>query len=301
MRVCVGICTFQRDSLTTTLESVSNQKLPQGVKLSVVVADNDVEAVLSQDLARLARQLELELTYIHAPARNISISRNACLENASGGYLAFIDDDEIAEPNWIARLLDAARSTGAGVVFGPADAVYPASAPAWIRENDFHSNHPTTRDGVVETGYSSNALLDLRDPKVSETRFDLSFGRTGGEDIDFFFRLHQKGVRMVIADEARVREPVDPQRLSLKWLLRRKFAAGKIYGHCATASRSARQVPLRLRSAAKALYCGIRAVPSAPSRTRLAFWVMRSSFHFGVFFGTLSPPQREAYGVDTLK
>ncbi len=301
MRVCVGICTFQRVSLSTTLESIAKQKLPQDVKLSVVVADNDSESLLSDGLSHLAGALGLDLTYVHAPARNISISRNACLDNANGSYLAFIDDDEIADPSWIARLLDAARSSGAGVVFGPAHAVYPESAPAWIRDNDFHSNRPTTRDGVVETGYSSNALLDLRDPKVAETRFDLSFGRTGGEDIDFFFRLHQKGVPMVIADEARVREPVDPKRLSLKWLLRRKFAAGKIYGHCATATRSAKEVPLRLGSAVKALYCGIRAVPSARSRTRLAFWVMRSSFHFGVFFGTLSPPQREAYGGDSSK
>jgi hypothetical protein len=40
--------------------------------------------------------LSLDCLYVHAPARNISIARNACLDAADAPLIAFIDDDETA-------------------------------------------------------------------------------------------------------------------------------------------------------------------------------------------------------------
>lgn len=295
-QIDVAVCAFRRPKIAETLATIAAQALPPDARLRVLVAENDDAPTLRSTIEARAAQLGLDLAYRHAPGRNISIARNACLEMARGDVLLFIDDDELAAPDWVTGMVAAWRETGAGVVFGPAYAVYPPNAPDWMRDNDFHSNIPTRNGATVETGYSSNVLLDLADPRVRDARFDPSFGRTGGEDVDFFFRLHRDGVLMAITEDAVVREPVVPERMSLRWLLRRRHTVGAIYGSCAAGGAQGARVGLALRGGAKALYCAARALAAAPRRRRAAFWLMRGTFHLGVIAGCIAPPRREAYG-----
>ena len=68
--------------------------------------------------------LGLDYLYVHAPARNISIARNAALDAAQAPLVAFIDDDETATPLWLAALLECHQQTSATIIFGPVQAVY---------------------------------------------------------------------------------------------------------------------------------------------------------------------------------
>ena len=52
---------------------------------------------------------------------------------------------------------------------------------------------------------------------------------SGGEDADFFFRLHLAGRRLVWCDEAVVTEQVPSSRLTLKWLRQRGFRSGQSF------------------------------------------------------------------------
>jgi succinoglycan biosynthesis protein ExoM len=284
--VDVCICTFRRDSVTEAIASVNAQQLPSGLTLRIVVADND-DTPSAVGRVMQARA-EVPLTYVHAPARNISIARNACLEAATGDYVAFLDDDETAPPDWIARLWACLARTGADVVFGPARAVYPVGTPDWITGNDFLSNHPQRRNGTVETGHTCNVLM--RKPHL---QFREDLGRAGGEDTDFFFRLGREGFRLVICDEAEVHEAVHPRRLRLGWLVERRFAEGRHYGASALRGRAG----LFASSSAKAGYSALRAVPHLGNRTRLAFWGLRAVFHAGVCYGAVAGASgRQAYG-----
>lgn len=297
MRIVVGICTYRRRSLLDTLESIAAQEIPSGATLEVIVADNDETAAQRDSIVAYCIDLGLSFTYVHAPARNISVARNACMDAARGSVLVFIDDDEIADPGWLIGLVTAWRESGAAVVFGPAHAIYPEVAPHWMRKNDFHSNTPVRRRGMVETGNTSNVLIDLGNPRVSNMRFDLAFGRTGGEDVDFFFRLNRAGAEMTIADDALVREKVVPNRLRFDWLVRRRFMTGAIYGTCVAPDDLLRRSTVFFCSMLKAAYCGLRALLVVPRLDRCTFWIMRSVFHFGVLSGCIKPPKREVYGL----
>ena len=295
--VDIAICTFRRNSVFDTLDSIAAQSAVGDVALSIIVADNDHEALLADKLGAASKRLGVAIRYIHAPACNISVARNACLDAAQADALVLIDDDEIADPDWLRGLLEMASNSDADVVFGPARAVYPDNCPQWMKHNDFHSNIPVYSREVVETGYCSNALLDLRIPQVRNARFNEAFGRTGGEDTDFFFRLHREGVILAISENAVVREPVAPNRLSFRWLLQRRYAAGRIYGHCATNAGSAGDAHRKVaQSLIKSLACGVLAICHVVLPTRAAFWIMRSSFHFGVAAGAIQAPQRVVYG-----
>ncbi len=171
----VCVCTFRRASVAETLASLARQRLLEGWKMRVFVADNDQTPSAKENVEAAFARHGLEGVYIHAPFQNISVARNACLDAATAPYAAFIDDDETAHPDWAANLLNRMRATGSGVVFGRVQAVYNEDAPAWMVNGDMHSTEAFFRNGRIEGGYTCNVLL--RRETVSELRFDPAFGR----------------------------------------------------------------------------------------------------------------------------
>ncbi|MCK0168471.1 glycosyltransferase [Jannaschia sp. S6380] len=295
MRIAVLMCTFRRPEVRQTLASLAAQDLPVGAQLRVVVADNDDTPSARATVEGAAPGLAVE--YLHAPARNISIARNACLDAADGAdWVAFIDDDEIAPPDWLSRLLACAAETSADAVFGPAVARYGPDAPEWMRRGDLHSNRPERRGGDVRTGHTCNALLRWAGTPWTGRRFDLSRGASGGEDTAYFFDLHRDGARFEICEDAAVHETVPETRLSLRWLLRRRFRSGQSYA--ASEVGAAGRTRLALSATGKAAICGFGAAATAVSTGRRNSWLLRGALHLGVVAGCLRLRQAALYGGD---
>jgi len=281
MKVTVGICTYQRPQVAAAVRSVAAQALPPGVTLEILVADNEPEPAAAGAIAALARESAIPIRYVHAPARNISIARNAVLDHAEGDWLAFLDDDEIAEPAWLARLLAAAEGAPADVVFGPAIARYPAGAPAWMATGDFHSNRLDKAAARIGQGHSCNVLIRWRPAHWADVRFDLALGRSGGEDTAFFQTLRDRGARMVYEPTAIVREDAEPQRLSFRWLWRRRFRYGQTHALLLMRAGAAKPVEMAKAGAKAAVsFAGAAAFAwSAVDRNR---WLLRAALHCGV-------------------
>jgi succinoglycan biosynthesis protein ExoM len=281
VRVDVGVCTYKRESVTETLASLGGQKLPPNVRLRVVVADNEPTPAAEARVRTAAAIHRLDLAYVHAPARNISLARNAVLDAAEGDYLALIDDDQMAAPDWIANLLAAAQAHGYSAVLGPVTAVYPAQTPQWIRTGDFHSFRPVRVGGRILKGYSCNVLIRMDVVRRADLRFDLSLGRMGGEDDDFFYRLTDAGGVIGEAEAARVFEPVPASRATMGWLLRRAFRSGQSHGRRqlrrALPGRLAQLLLASLKSAA----CFVGAAIMALFPVRRRRWLVRGALHAG--------------------
>ena len=131
-RIDIGVCTFRRPQLAETLKSLGAIEVPAGKRLRIIVADNDHEPSAAPIVAGMAANLPHEIVHVHCPASNISIARNACLDAATGDFLAFIDDDCAASPRWLAELVATEKATGADAVLGPVRAIYGPAAPAWM-------------------------------------------------------------------------------------------------------------------------------------------------------------------------
>lgn len=290
--VDVCVCTYRRDSLTQTLESLAGQTLPGGVQLRVIVADNDETPQRSLQIAADATRLGLDLTYIHAPARNISVARNACLESSSADWIAFIDDDEVAAPDWLATLL-AARA-GHDIVFGVSQAHYPDPAtPEWVRRGDFHSNRISGNDAAWN-GYTANVLIDRRFIALHHLRFDPALGQTGGEDTLFFRDAHRAGARFGYAPAAIVHEDTPLARAGWRWLALRRFRSGQI--HHLLLRRQGGSALAGLTAAPKALACFAQATLLLPRPDRAAAAGLRGMLHVGVLASMLGQAPYREYG-----
>lgn len=281
MQIDVGVCTFQRLSVADTLASLGAQRLPPDVRLRVIVADNEPLPAAEARVRTAAAIHRLDLAYVHAPAQNISLARNAVLDALEGDYLAFIDDDQIAAPDWIAGLMTAIQAQDCAVVLGPVTAVYPPETPAWIAAGDFHSFRPVRVGGRILKGYSCNVLIRRDIIRRAALRFDLSLGRMGGEDDDFFYRLTDAGGVIGEAGDARVFEPVPASRASLSWLLRRAFRSGQSHGR----RQLRRALPGRVAQLAlaglKSVICLAGAAVTALFPVRRRRWLVRGALHAG--------------------
>lgn len=248
--------------------------------MRVIVADND-ETPSARALAQDAcRQLGLELLYVHAPSRNISLARNACLDAAQAPLVAFIDDDEIATPGWLAGLVAERERTGAAAIFGPVRALYGPDAPGWMRRGDLHSFKATRLgDGTIRTGYTSNVLMERA--AIGQNRFDLALGQSGGEDTEFFHRLHLHGLRLEASDAAVVEEPVAPARARLSWLLERSFRSGQTHARLLAAA-GRRPAPSALLAGVKCATCLALGLAQAWRPDLAARQLQRAALHAGV-------------------
>ena len=116
--------------VTATLYSISLLAVEPTWIIRVIVADNDETPSALDIVEATARDCSLSVTYLHAPGRNISGARNACLDAATAPLVAFIDDDEVASPEWLAALVGTLEISNADVVLGPVQAVYRQTVPA---------------------------------------------------------------------------------------------------------------------------------------------------------------------------
>lgn len=299
--VIVAICTFRRAALVQTLASLALLN-DCGMAVEVAVADNDTTPSARDTVERAALDHPLPLAYLHAPARNISVARNALLDHArarGARLLVFVDDDETVRPEWLAEFVRAWADQGCGAMLGPVRAGYPDHTPEWMIRARVHDTLPVTgRDGRIRTGYGGNTLLDLSDPAWSEVRFDPARGRSGGEDTAIFADYVAAGGRIGYAPKAVVDEPVLPDRVTLHWLLNRRYRMGQ--SHASIVARGvgpAGRVGAAGMAAAKAVACGGMALLSATDPARRNSQLMRAALHAGAvahLAGALPP---EIYGT----
>ena len=98
--VSVVIATRNRaESLRDTLDSLTRQSRKPD---EVVVVDN-ASSDHTKDIA-LKFVDSLNLKYVYEAKRGIPYARNAGIQNAGGDIIAFIDDDCIADENWLKNL-----------------------------------------------------------------------------------------------------------------------------------------------------------------------------------------------------
>lgn len=225
----VCLCTFRRLSVVETLLSIKIQQVPDDIQLDVVVVDSDREGSAKPLVGSALINYPFPVHYVIADCPGVAAARNKALEESKGDFIVFIDDDEVASPTWIKDLVLCADKYRASVVFGHVQSVYPDKCPVWIKNSDLFGRSTKISGTRVDHGPTGNTLIDRSVVDIENQRFDLSFGTTGGEDTEFFYRLSRCCVVMVTCREAVVYETVEEHRLNLKFLLRKAVRVGETY------------------------------------------------------------------------
>jgi glycosyltransferase involved in cell wall biosynthesis len=234
VEIVVTLPTFRRpEHLLQTLQSLRNQRTTR--RFAVIVMENEAEAREGAAAASpLFEEGLLEGTVIVAHQRGNCSAYNAGWQTALSQYpdlrfLLVIDDDELADRDWLEKMIAAADHFGADIVGGPQRPVFarPGADPL--------QSHPVfapaySKSGLVPALFSSGNLLIRRSvlAAMPAPYLDTRFNFLGGGDSDFLSRCAARGFKLAWCEEAPVYETVPQRRLERDWIRSRSLRNGVI-------------------------------------------------------------------------
>ncbi|HKB92341.1 MAG TPA: glycosyltransferase family 2 protein [Opitutaceae bacterium] len=225
--IAVCICTYKRpDYLRRLLKEVASQETGGLFTYSIVIADNDESESARPVVSEFAASSAVQIKYCVEPVQNIALARNKAIANASGDFIAWIDDDEFPKQGWLLNAFNTCAQYEVDGVLGPVNRYFDDKPPDWIVKGNFYQR-PTHKTGFVipwNAARTSNVLLRSKLFAGEELPFRPEF-RTG-EDQDFFWRMIEKGHAFVWCNEAVVFEVVPPFRWRRTVMLKRALLRG---------------------------------------------------------------------------
>lgn len=234
MKISVAVCTRNRCRLLRlALASLCSQTLARN-DFEVVVVDNSS----SDDTRHVVESFHdrLNLQYVTEPKIGLSYARNAGYLAARSEYVAYLDDDAKAFPDWLKRICSDLESMDIDILGGPYYPFYLTSKPSWFRDIyaqnvSFPSSRFAERGEYCPTG--SNVVV-RKSVLERVGGFEPTFGMKGnriayGEEnrmVDAAWSVCGS-LRLYYDVNVRVNHLVSRERMRLSWWLRSSLARGR--------------------------------------------------------------------------
>lgn len=238
--ISVCICTYKRPGyLRRLLDALAHLDTGGLFTYSIVIVDNDSDQSSEPVVVDFACRSTVPISYSVEPRQNIALARNKAVQESTGEFIAFIDDDEFPTREWLRHLFDACARYRVDGVLGPVKPSFDERPPEWVVKGRFYER-PTYPTGFVidwRKGRTGNLLVKRSVIAEEATPFRPEF--LTGEDQDFFRRMIDKGHKFVWSSEAVVHEAVPPIRWRRGFMLRRALLRGRVSLQHPTAGLSA--------------------------------------------------------------
>ena len=229
-QIAVCVCTFKRPQLLGRLLKVLVAQTTNSLfEHTITVIDNDASESAKEVVVQHQKTSPVRITYHVEPEQNISLARNKALANSNGDYVAFIDDDEVPETDWLLQMYQTCDRYSVDGVLGPVLPSYEHTPPRWVQKGGF-CDRPVHETGFKidsREGRTGNLLIRREAVDSLHPPFRPEFG-SGGEDRDFFRRLTGLGKNFVWCNEAPAYEWVPSLRLKRGFMIRRALLRGKM-------------------------------------------------------------------------
>lgn len=232
-RVSVVVSVYSKDRLGCLLECLDSLKKQSVKPFEVIVVLDPV-----RDLVEFYRsRLDCDVKVVVSNGFGLSNARNAGVKNARGDIVAFIDDDAVADKDWLLNLLESYKDSKVVGVGGLIKPLWEGSRPKWFPHELYwivgcsYKGLPEYK-AVVRNPIGCNmSFKRIAFEKVGYFRSDVGrFGRKllAGEEAEFSMRVLEKipDSKIIYEPSAVVYHRVNKKRLNLKYLWKRAFYEG---------------------------------------------------------------------------
>ena len=201
MKISVIIPTYKPQVyLWECLDSISKQTFPKEDFEVILILNGCCEPFNSQILQYIRNHSDIQWNYIQTNETGVSNARNIGLNNATGEYITFIDDDDFISPSYLKSLYSLSSKDTMALC-------YPLSfidgtveyRPYYITQDYLKNEQKGVCDYNALKKYFSGPVYKLIHREIiGNRRFDKRF--KNGEDTLFMFLISDRFDKVKLAD-----------------------------------------------------------------------------------------------------
>lgn len=238
IQISVVICTYRRPGmLGMAIKSLLNQTLAVE-EYEIIVIDNNSQDGTRDVVHNYIEAGSNQVCYVLEKRQGLSHARNMGVRVARGNIIAFLDDDAVADDEWLASLLEVYDNIpDAWAVGGKVLPIWGSERPQWLRDSMLRSL------SIVEWGDERRLLkwperiigtnCSFRARVFLEVGlFATNLGRRatlllGYEDTEIQQRIHELGKLVFYTPQAVVYHRVPRERMTKRYFYSRVYGTGR--------------------------------------------------------------------------
>ena len=227
----IVICTYNRASaLDRMLANLSRQSCGDRARWRVLVVDNaSTDTTAEVVAAHIRERLLPDLSYVFEPIPGLTAARLRGARETTAPWIAFVDDDNFLEPNWLHAMTRAIRVHGdAGGIGGKVMLDWEMPPPTYLKEFGFcfaaqdNGEADCVVDSLAGAGMMLNrqALVDcgwLDQPLVADR---VGAQLTSGGDVEMAQRVRSAGYELWYVPDAVLQHRIPASRMTRRYLFR---------------------------------------------------------------------------------
>jgi glycosyltransferase involved in cell wall biosynthesis len=225
------------------LGSLEELRIPNGTDYEILIVDNNSTDQTRETVHEFIKRKKIPLYYFFEGDQGSSYARNRGISEAKGSVIAFLDDDEIVDENWLFSLHEGFDRFECSGIGGRVIAKWAFSPPNWYTiKGPFRIVGPTAGHDLgdayaeysLETRLPVTANLAIKKHCFTQYGyFRTDMGPVGndyimGEDMEFCLRLIKGGERIIYSPKAVVYNMVHEDRVTKPSCKSYHFRFGRI-------------------------------------------------------------------------
>jgi glycosyltransferase involved in cell wall biosynthesis len=133
--ISIVLCTYNNaDSLTITLKQIAQQTVTEKTLVELIVVDNNSPDHTAAIVKQIQTESPMVIRYVFEGRQGLSHARNTGVEQASGRYILFTDDDADIPQDWVSSYLKQITETAADCLFSKIDIIWNKPQPWWYSD-----------------------------------------------------------------------------------------------------------------------------------------------------------------------
>jgi glycosyltransferase involved in cell wall biosynthesis len=241
--ISVVVCTYNRATLLTrTIESLFAQQAGEA-SFEILVVDNNSRDNTPDIVVALQKKSPVTLRYVPETRQGNAYARNTGVENSRATIVAFLDDDVVADENWIRTIKSAFdRDDRLSFVGGKVLPLWESEPPSWLTRAQWaplalldYGDEEKEIAGQMPLGlltaniaFKKELFTEIGSFSASLQRVKDSIGSM--EDTEFLMRVCRSGRTGRYLPELITWAAIDPERLTKSYHRRWHTGNGYFYG-----------------------------------------------------------------------
>lgn len=225
--------TYSKDKLKQVLDCIKSLKKQSLPPHEILVVLDPIPEVLGH----FKEKVDDNVRIVESDGFGLSRARNTGIKNSGGEIVAFIDDDAVADRDWLKNIVQNYSDSSVVGVGGSIEPVWSNIEPEWFPEELSWVIGCTCKDFTDSKGIIRNPIgcnMSFRKAALEKAGyFRIDLGRFGkfllsGEEPDISLRI-----KKIMPDSKIINEPsaivfhrINQERVNLKYFIKRSFFEG---------------------------------------------------------------------------